>query len=595
MTRARLALALAAATVGGLLVLWLARPAPAAAVTWRWPESTVARYQLHLEGESTVPAPDGAGTLGGALQMDGVLELARPPGKTPMLALRLVSLDRATMTLFGAPAMEDLGGLRAALVGPTALLTLFPTGDVKQVAFSEGAPTLFETTAQTLVSELQHPLRDDAAYTLVETTTRGRAEARFRREGTTLRRARTTYFSLTNFAGVREADVESSDSRSEFDDEGVLRGLEASETLVGRAPDTAAKSRLVVRLTPLSIEPRADVAVPAHPTVAPLGELKPPRDAKEQMLAQRVAGLDRQGLVKGLTDFATSTGEGGLGAFMARASGLLLQQPGLCADVVAWAREPNRTPRDREFALEVLAAAGSPQAQAAMRALLGDEATTPTQVQRLSLVQAPTVETGRFVEARWKQAAGDARETLGLTLGAVSGQLARAGHPDEARPMVDALATSLRTAPTNRERLGLTFALGNAGLESHLDVVLAQTRDGDPKVRMAALHALRKTPTPAAHLALQAALSDESAEVAREAVTTLSHLPTSPDDRAALMAAVRAGHVKLTAAPLVLNVLEPHTSTDPSVRPFLEWLAAIPGLDAPIRRRITTLLNPESN
>ncbi|MBL8921568.1 MAG: HEAT repeat domain-containing protein [Myxococcaceae bacterium] len=593
MTRNRLVIALAAAMVAGLFFVW-ARPPRQAPATWRWPASRVARYQLHLEGESAVPSPDGQGTLGGALKMDGVLELARLSDEPPRLSLRLVSLDRATMTLFGAPAMEDLDGLRAALIGPTAVLTLFPTGDVKQVAFSEGAPTLFETTAQTLVSELQHPTRDEAAYTLVETTTRGTAEARWLREGSTLLRTRTTYFSLTNFGGVRAADVEAQ-SRFEFDADGVLRSLDAEETLVGRAPDTGAKSRLIVRLTPLSVETRAGLTAPTTTAVAPLGELKPPRDAREQMLAQRVAGLDRQGLVKGLADFAASAGEGGLGAFMARASGLLLQQPGLCADVVAWAREPNRTAREREFALEVLAAAGSPRAQAAMLELLGDEASTPPQVQRLSLLQTPTVETGRFVEARWKQAVGDARETLGLTLGAVSGQLARAGHPDEAGAMADALATGLRTAPTNRERLGLTFALGNAGLESHLDVVLAQTGDGDPKVRMAALHALRKTPTPAAHLALQAALSDESLEVARTAVTTLGLIPTSPDDRVAVMAAVRAGHVKLTAAPLVLNVLEPHVATDPSVRPFLVWLAAIPGLDAPIRRRITTMLNPESN
>lgn len=593
MTRARLLLLGAAAVVLALLVLRATRPAPAAP-TWRWPEGRVARYHLHLEGASTIPAPDGRGTLGGELSMDGVVELGRPAGQTPTLVLRLVSLDRATMTLFGAPAMQDLEGLRAALVGPAAVLSLFPTGDVRQVAFSEGAPTLFETTAQTLVGELQHPLRDAAEYVLVETTTRGKAEAHFRRDGRVLERRRTSYFTLTSFGGVRAADVDSV-SRFEFDGEGVLVSLDASETLVGRAPDAAARSHLVVRLSPLAVETRV-VTPPPRTTLAPLGELKPPRDAREQMLSQRVAGLDRAGLVRGLGDFATSTGEGGLGAFMARASGLLLQDPSRCDDVVAWAQAPGRSPRDVEFALEVLAAAGSPEAQRAMLTLLERDEASATQVQRLSLLQAPTVETARFAEARWKGASDDdARETLGLTLGAVSGQLARSGHELEAAPMVDELARALRSAPATREKVGLVLALGNAGLSSRVEDVAHQLGDRDESVRIAALHALRKTPTPAAHLALQRALTDPSQEVARQAVTELAALPTTPDDRAALMAAVRAGAVKLTAAPLVLNVLEPHVKSDPVVRPFLEWLAASPGLDASLRRRITTLFELESN
>jgi hypothetical protein len=594
MTRARL-LVLGAAAVAALTLLVLRATRPATdAPSWRWPEGRVARYRLHLEGASTIPSPDGRGTLGGELSMDGVLELGRPAGEAPTLVLRLVSLDRASMTLFGAPAMQDLEGLRAALVGPAAVLGLFPTGDVKQVAFSEGAPTLFETTAQTLVSELQHPLREADEYTLVETTTRGKAEARWRRDGRGLERRRTSYFTLTSFGGVRAADVDSV-SRFEFDDEGVLASLDASETLVGRAPDAAARSHLVVRLSPLAIEERV-VTTPPRTTVAPLGELKPPRDAREQMLAQRVAGLDRAGLVKGLGDFATSTGEGGLGAFMARASGLLLQDPSRCDDVVTWARAPGRSPREVEFALEVLAAAGSEPAQHAMLALLETNGASATQVQRLSLLEAPTVETARFAEARWKAAVDeDERETLGLTLGAVSGQLARAGHDAEAAPLVDELARALRTAPATRAKVGLVLALGNAGLSSHVDDVVQRLGDGDESVRIAALHALRKTPTPAAHLALQRALTDPSQEVARQAVTELAALPSTADDRAALMAAVRAGAVKLTAAPLVLNVLEPHVKSDPAVRPFLEWLAASPGLDAPLRRRITTLFELESN
>lgn len=161
--------------------------------------------------------------------------------------------------------------------------------------------------------------------------------------------------------------------------------------------------------------------------------------------------------------------------------------------------------------------------------------------------------------------------------------------------MVDELARALRSAPATREKVGLVLALGNAGLSSRVEDVAHQLGDRDESVRIAALHALRKTPTPAAHLALQRALTDPSQEVARQAVTELAALPTTPDDRAALMAAVRAGAVKLTAAPLVLNVLEPHVKSDPVVRPFLEWLAASPGLDASLRRRITTLFELESN
>jgi hypothetical protein len=197
-----------------------------------------------------------------------------------------------------------------------------------------------------------------------------------------------------------------------------------------------------------------------------------------------------------------------------------------------------------------------------MLELLGDAATA-AEVQRLSLVQQPTVETARFVEERWRRSTGEARETVSLTLGAVSGQLARSGHEAEAHPMGAALLAALGSASTTRERVALTFALGNAGLAAHVGTVLSLTADDDESVRIAALHALRKTPVPEAHLALQRALADQSPDVAREAVSTLGRLPTTPADHAALMAALRAGTVPLTAAPLVVNVLEPHLDRDP--------------------------------
>jgi hypothetical protein len=213
------------------------------------------------------------------------------------------------------------------------------------------------------------------------------------------------------------------------------------------------------------------------------------------------AGLTAEGLLEGLERFAADPRAEGLPAFVAQASGLLRLHPELCQALAAQVLSPSGPVRTRHFALELLAAAGSPEAQAAMRQVL--EATGDARgAQRLSLLQRPTAETVRFVEAWWRSAAGPDRAPLALTLGATAGLLAHGGEAGAAAPALDALAAALASAQAPDDRRTQLLALGNAGAEAAVPAVLAHAADADPAVREAALEALRKTLTPAARAAM---------------------------------------------------------------------------------------------
>ncbi len=592
--RAPLATGLAVALAVAALGLWelaSAEPAAAAApVDLRWPRGLALRFELRLAGHTEVPAPAGPGTLGGRMRCGGVLAVRRLDGDEPRLSLRLERFDEAEMTLLGQPAMQDLDALREALVGPEAVVTLHPGGDVRGLAFTPGAHHLFQSLVMVVLGELQWAEREGDAWTLVETTPRGVAEAAWARTALGLERRRPRYHRVTGFGPVEAVSAEARAAFT-FTPGGPLATLSASETLRGLPPAEAAVSHLELELRQIAVTPEAPAPAPVAAAVR-LGELPRPADAREQVLRQRAAGLTAEGLLEGLERFAAAPRAEGLPAFVAQASGLLRLHPELCQALAAQVLSPSGPVRTRHFALELLAAAGSPEAQAAMRQVL--EATGDARgAQRLSLLQRPTAETVRFVEAWWRSAAGPDRAPLALTLGATAGLLAHGGEAGAAAPALDALAAALASAQAPDDRRTQLLALGNAGAEAAVPAVLAHAADADPAVREAALEALRKTLTPAARAALQAALADPSDLVARRAVAVFAGAVTTVDDRRALMTAVRGGTLRLDALPLVLDALEPHLRDDATVRPFLAWLAGAPEVDPSVRRRLSGLLEQD--
>ncbi|MEW5742189.1 MAG: HEAT repeat domain-containing protein [Myxococcota bacterium] len=602
MTRRRGGAALALVALAALIVWWTHGESPAAldeapraAASVRWPKGLVRSYRFRVAGKSHAPMPGSDGAWTGDVEASGVLELrghGEKEGRT-LLGLRLTKLDTATMTLLGAPALRDRGAVEAALVGPEALVTLLPTGDVHGVAAPKDASAVFSSLVQTLLGEVQWPLRDTPSWTLLEVTPRGRCETAFTRTGTELTKRRLRYATLTGLGlGVGDVRV-TSQAKLSLNDDGQLLAATTSERLDGATPEgRAAFSELSVVLEPLGAG-AFEGAVPEVAAAVALDAVRPPLDADAQLLLQRVAGLTEAQLFDGVATYGASGFLPDVGLFVARASGLLKQRPELCARLAERASTPAASPKERDFALELLAAAGTAEAQAAMRAVLSsdvvrDDPARRDRFLRLSLLEEPTPATVGFVSSQRDAATGQDRNTLSLVLGSTAGELART-QPEAAQPFLARLREELSTARDVTERRHLLHALGNAGQSGAVEDVLRWVSDADPKVRYAAVDALRFTPTPAARAAVTQAVADADVRVAVHAVDLLGQWQPDAAERAAIIAAFRAGRLPWRTAHSVVTALAP-SADDAQVRAFFEWVLTQPAADPSVHRRIASVL-----
>lgn len=598
MTRTRaLVLGGLALLVAGLVAFFLrggpATPAPVSAA--QWPVGTEKTYRLTLRAHAELPGVDPRGPAAPSdLVTTGLVRLRsyRADGGFLKLGLSLARLDEATMTVFGEPAMQDRAALVAALTSGEAVLTVRPEGDLVDVDFTPGSHNLFKTFAQTLAGELQLPVRDGATWTVVDTTLRGKAEATYQRTADGFRRTRPRYVKLTAFGqGLREVTV-AAETRFVVG-AGGLTSLDSREALGGFTPEGApVQSALELSLEPVDAAPLAAV-LPTQLEDSSPGEVVRPADWKAQMLAQRIAGLTPQQMMDGVAMNAAGASVESVARFLPRASGLLLQHPELCLALAERAKAPTTPAKERVFALELLAAAGSAEAQAAMRDILSSEALTndPARVerfQRLSLLRRPTAETVAYAGEAWRRGSPAERQTLALVVGATAGMLSRTGGEAEAGPWVAELRQALQGARDLEERRALVGALGNAGLESAVPDVLAALRSPDEALRADAVIALRKTPVPEARQAAVQALQDPALPVKAEAVELLRRWKPDDAERAALIAAVRAGRLPMSVLHEVVSALEPFAA-QPDVKAFFEWLSVQREADPSLQRRARVL------
>lgn len=592
LTVTALSLMLLAAT---LVALWPSSPPrPPDDAARQWPAATEKTYRLTLRGHTALP-PLGDGRSGESdVLTTGLLRVRSFAGDdgAPRLSLHLTRLDEAAMTLFGEPAMGDRDGLTKALTSGEAVLTLRPEGDVLGIAFTPGSHNLFKSLAQTLAGELQLPVRGGDEWTVLDTTLRGTAVARYVRTPDGFERTRTAYPKLTAF-GRDVTDVTVASQTRFVTGAGGLESLQSWESLTGTQRGARIESRLELSLTPVESAPLAAATLPGALEPSTVGEAPVPADWREQMLTQRAAGLTPREMADGLTMYGDGASPKTMVDFLRKASGLLLLEPELCASVAERASQPETPVRERVYSLEVLAAAGSPEAQAAMRDILSspavrDDAHRAARFQRLSLLQQPTVETVAFVGQAWREGTPKERLTLAVTLGATAGMSARAGHEAEALPWVAELQQAMRAGGDVDTRRSLVDALGNAGLEVALPDVLAATASPEAQVRASAVLALRKTPTPAAREAAVHALGDASVAVKSEAVNVLSRWRLGASERSALINGLRTGQLPLSLAHPTVSALESHAA-EAEVKDFFVWLSTLSEADPSLQRRARVL------
>ncbi len=218
----------------------------------------------------------------------------------------------------------------------------------------------------------------------------------------------------------------------------------------------------------------------------------------------------------------------------------------------------------RVLVLDLLAGAGTFEAQAVMRRLLAlaiarrDSRMFATFVQRLGFVEHPDGPTLRFlmsVLAESRNEPPEIRAACAYALGAAAGQAWRAGDHDAAARATDVLRQDLLHAGAPREKAAILTALGNAGIPSDVSTVLRHVHDADPGVRTAAALALRKIDAPAARAALLDMLADAEHKVAHGALVALGEHRLDEGELERLADLVLAGRTALALDARILRLM----------------------------------------
>lgn len=326
----------------------------------------------------------------------------------------------------------------------------------------------------------------------------------------------------------------------------------------------------------------------------PLTALRAP-SPEARRLDQRIAGLTGDQM---LTDLARSSDAATMpdhARWLWRAVGLLRRSPELAATLPAAYAQMRPASPGRALVADLLAQAGKPEAQAALRAVLSGPAAHEDpdyglHLQRLSFVAEPTVETVAFARTQAAEAAPEQRGAARLALGAVAGASCARGRTAACDAAFGDLTTALDEARAAGERATLLQALGNVGTAAVEPFARAAMADDAPEVRAAAALALRKRTSPEARAALLRLGRDRSPAVATTALSALRGQSLDADAVRAIAALADAPLAHAGVAEHLGLLLAPHVATLPEARAALEHLISDGPTTAAQRARLQALL-----
>jgi|GEM_PF-3635544 len=246
------------------------------------------------------------------------------------------------------------------------------------------------------------------------------------------------------------------------------------------------------------------------------------------------------------------------------AAALLRVSPREC-ETLAGVFEDERSNDDlRMRVLDLLAAAGTLEAQVVMRRVLAlaiarrDSRTFAAFVQRLAMIASPDGPTLRFlmsVYAESRAETHDVRAACAYALGVATGHARSCGEHDSAVRASEVIRRDLSQAASVPEKCALVTALGNAGFVTDLALLLRASHDVDASVRAASALALRKLDLADARARLVALLADAELKVASSALTALSEHNVDVDELEVVAQLVLAGRVPAALDDRVLRFI----------------------------------------
>lgn len=615
-----LALCLGAIILVVIGAVWRWRPSAAGVYEFELPRGKRLIYSVDWQTSDSVALAGGSGRIEGRLALGGTLWLSglglRQDGAS-RIDVRLAELSEHDLMLLGTQVFPDAAAASQALVGPRAVVVFARDGRLDSLAFDSGAPPVFKHLVHGLLLESQVavPAGAGASWRQILPVPQGKAEFDHHvtssdEGGLWLTRQRVAYPSLRSLVGT-----DNPSHKRQVKSQGAVRlsykgypvsvdetnELKVMAPQAGAPPQLASESKMKLKLQRIEDFDAADLELePAPSQVMGPGALAVTAQTDQQLLQEQAGGLTLRAVLSNLLEFGAGGRMPDHNRWLWQVTGLLKLHPELCAQLLPAFRDPAVGPKGRALILDVLAAAGHPLAQEAMRQAIryGQTTVDPAEqvmlLQRLSLVNAPEAATLDFLVQTHLTAAnkGDTDTKLAslYAMGAALGKRAAMVNSAELRAHNERLIDALKTADRNVERVAALRALGNAGLTQNVPWVLPHTQSDDPSTRRAAAAALRKTQTPETTTALVTLLRDADPLVQKESLTSLDEHRLGPADLDTLATQLLSGATNKEADAEWVNFLSSHLHAGPAVPRMLEFLQTRTE-GTPLQARVRNLLD----
>jgi hypothetical protein len=518
--------------------------------------------------------------------------------------MRLTRLSTCRFQLAGGDLVPD----PSVVVGQAALVELDARGRVKRLRLRPDQAPMAKRILQLLAGQMQvtPPDRRTLRWRATETTPLGTAVSQYSVRSDDgaeldLGRQRDAYLSIGALQDPTSGDATTVAGEALITVErgGWLVRIAGEESVsVTRAGRT-----LLTSASRFSLERLAEESGAALATVAgysdPLGfdEALRTEALDRNMIRQRVGDMTWEKMASDLRRWGVSGTMPDHNAWLWKASGLLIQHPELCAELVTIFQEPGVGEKGRALILDLLVGAGHPVAQAALRAALDTGAAKASPeyyllFQRLSLLEAPAGETVDYVQRSYGEAKGDMVGASAYAMGAVAQSLRDNGEKDEAERLAAQLERDLRAAKTPDDEAVFVAALGMAALPQHESLLLGFATHPAWQLRLAAATALRDYASDESREAIVGLVADEQMLVQTRAMLALLKENLTPDDLGQLLAAVTARRVEERGYESLVSLVAPYYEKRvPQAEAILRAILAQPLYNDRIKGRVRLLLD----
>ncbi|MFN3196856.1 MAG: HEAT repeat domain-containing protein [Bradymonadia bacterium] len=467
------------------------------------------RYQLTYTAEQTVTRTVGVGEtvdIAGQADLEGIwiIEPIAQAADHWRLKVRLADVTRHRLMVLDTDAIPSAEAAAAVFDGAYAELTVGLDGRVRAIDMPQDSHRLFKHIAQMMASELELVVQAEGAWSAEQYTQYGAmvgdytatevgAQWQVERRREQCERLQALPEGGAPVDGRTLAHV--SPAGHVVDLQSTMH-IEVSEPGHGLSAHHSL-SLVLVDITEAEVVAQQKTELERRVP----GQIKVSADAERQMLTRRAAGLTFDQISDDLMRFGPAGEMPDHQRWLWRATGLLRLQPELCEQLVTLFEEPALGQKGRALVADLLANAGHPQAQNALRTALETPAARADDergllIQRFSMVESTTAASLDWLEEELtSDAAGAAPMAAAFALGSAIDH-----HSDEGRSVqaYQRLASGLDGIEDTEARGDMIRALGNTARSELVQLLEGDAQHPEVGVRAATATALRAVADPGA-------------------------------------------------------------------------------------------------